>query len=192
MRRGCISLLQASHVRRHRAFATTYLHVKWIGPEVLNALALDFPRSHFLVKFWALMRAAAEYMLEEYRAAQLSSMQLTAEDLMRRLNGDDPDHVLGAARVMGKASESGENLYTLRHNTLTARVLEALQGRLLITKAKRPDGTSRFKVTEPGAEAHSFKGFRPPVAHTADGGADEEEEDEEENAADPGLESLEV
>ena len=139
-------VLSASHRKRPRAYCTTYLHVRWISTEAFVQLGRQFPRSYFLTKFWALMRAAAEWMLEEYRNQKLEGMQLTADDLARRLNGEDLLHPLGAMRKMYNTDAKGQSVYTLKHQTLQAGVLQALQGRLLITKTKN----GKFKVTDPG------------------------------------------
>ena len=53
--------------KRHRAIASSYLHVLWMGYDDIKRISEKFPAAYRLTKLWACINAAGEYLIEEYR-----------------------------------------------------------------------------------------------------------------------------
>jgi len=94
---------------RLRAFAMTYLHVQWLDAEVLEHLKGEFPRAHLLCRFWTMMHAVGDFLIDNLRRSKQNPVVLPAAELEERLNAKQL-HVDGP---LDDTNVDGEPLYVL-------------------------------------------------------------------------------
>ena len=71
---------------RLRAFSMTYLHVQWLDANVLEGLKEEFPRAHLLCRFWTMMHAVGDFLIQNLRQSRAKPVVLPAADFEARIN----------------------------------------------------------------------------------------------------------
>ena len=124
-------LLRSRRARQcHRAVATTYLHVLWIGAGTFDDIKTQGPEflsAYRLVKLWATIYATGNAIVEQHRkmtkaekmSIGLEEGQFWPEEVERRVNkGLASVIVLRGPDNLPMRNHAGQTLYTLRYQTL--------------------------------------------------------------------------
>ena len=91
---------------RLRAYAMTYLHVQWLDAAILDGMKDEFPRAHLLCRFWTMMHAVGEFLLENLRHMRTKPVLLPVANLEERINSKQV-----RVELTGMANAQGEELY---------------------------------------------------------------------------------
>jgi len=129
-----VLLFDKKNVSRLRAYAMTYLHVQWLDANVIQSLKEEFPRAHLLCRFWTMMHAVGDFLIDNLRRTKMkiNPLVLPAEELQQRLANR-----LIKVEPTGQRTEEGEKM------AIVSRYVD--QGSLEIIKDKK---TGNFKVVE--------------------------------------------
>ena len=137
---------------RLRAFAMTYLHVQWLDANTFEKLREEFPRAHLLCRFWTMMHAAGNFLVENLRQKRMRPVLLPAADLEARINKRQI-----SVEKTGEKNGEGQELYQLISRYV-------VQGRYEIVRADEPDAPA----TQPPASGATSPGGS--VASDGEGG----------------------
>ena len=111
-----VLLVDRKNSARLRAFAMTYLHVQWLDAKVLDSLKAEFPRAHLLCRFWTMMHAVGEFLLDNLRRTRTNPIMLPVKDLTERLNREERTLTLVKT---GDVNKEGRETYKLTSSYVT-------------------------------------------------------------------------
>ena len=111
-----VLLVDRKNSARLRAFAMTYLHVQWLDAKVLDSLKAEFPRAHLLCRFWTMMHAVGEFLLDNLRRTRTNPIMLPVKDLSERLNREERTLTLVKT---GDVNKEGRETYKLTSSYVT-------------------------------------------------------------------------
>ena len=130
----------------------TYLHVQWLDKALLDKLKEEFPRAHLLSRFWTIMHAAIEFLIEKLRQTRMMPVLLPPSDLEARINSRQV-----VVEATGAQSTSGDKLYMVVSRYVTQGSYE------IVRKPGQP-----FRVIDRQGEGPA----KPTVVNLTPAGAD--------------------